>query len=103
MNPACQLCRGACCESIIVDAASLRLPADSVTWLRYHGEPIDATRFELNTPCRFSKDGLCGCYEHRPQPCVVYAPGSKICRETVRRRRENYREILQLLNDPART
>lgn len=89
---ACELCKGACCESIVVPVAG-----DVGIWLRYHGEPLGPDRVELNCACRMLKDGRCTVYDHRPENCKAFPVGGTGCRETVKRRRENWREIIALM------
>lgn len=91
MNKACELCRGACCESIVLNVPT----GDVGVWLRYHGEPvgIHGQQVELATPCRMLCDGKCSIWQHRPANCANYQVGSPACRDTVKRRRENWREI----------
>jgi hypothetical protein len=95
MHAACNLCRGACCESLVID-----LPAGPVgDWLAAHGAAIAGPAVELPTPCRhLCASGTCTIWQNRPTPCVDYAVGSPACRATVLRRRPaRAAEILALL------
>lgn len=84
MNPACQLCRGACCETIVVAP-----PAnDDGRWLRFHGTPLADGRLELATPCSMLKPcGTCAIHTLRPEACRAFPVGGADCRATVLRRR----------------
>ncbi len=93
MNPACSLCRGACCVAIVMPLAS---PTHGV-WLSYHGERISETHVELPCACKKLVDGKCSIYSQRPGVCEKYPVGGSSCRTTVRRRRANWREIFALL------
>lgn len=84
MKTACEICRGACCESIVVN-----LPAtDAGAWLGLHGESIGGQRVEIAAPCRkLALCGSCTIHETRPEHCRTYAVGGDDCRATVARRR----------------
>ena len=81
---ACQICRGACCESIV-----LRLPAtDAGTWLGLHGVSVAERQVEIPAPCRkLSACGACSIHATRPDHCRTYVVGGADCRATVARRR----------------
>lgn len=91
MTP-CELCKGACCESIIAPVGG----GPNSVWFRYHGEPVGVDRVELNCSCRMLKDGRCSVYDQRPDTCKAFIVGGPACRETVKRRRTNWREIFAL-------
>lgn len=114
MNPACQLCRGACCESLVLNLP----PTDSGTWLAYHALPLNppqdgvhrtntgpaaagngTTMHEIEAKCRkLSTCGRCTIHTTRPEHCRTYAVGSPDCRSTVQRRRpDQSAEILALI------
>lgn len=84
MKTSCEICRGACCESIVVN-----LPAtDEGAWLGLHGESIGGQRVEIAAPCRkLTACGSCSIHASRPDHCRAYVVGGADCRETVRRRR----------------
>lgn len=94
MNAACEICRGACCESMVMG-----LPhGDFGVWLRYHGEPIGKERVELPSPCRMLVEGKCSVWESRPEHCRCYEVGGEACRATVRRRRPGqWQEIFRAM------
>ena len=84
MHPACQLCRGACCESLVLHLP----PTDAGTWLGFHGQPIGDRHVEFATPCsKLSTCGKCSIHRTRPEHCRTYAVGGPDCRATVARRR----------------
>jgi Fe-S-cluster containining protein len=83
---ACELCRGACCESIILPLTGLN--DDGARWFRYHGRLIgDAV--ELAAKCEHLRHGRCDCYDTRPEPCRQFTVGGELCVSTVKRRRPN--------------
>ncbi len=84
MHPACALCRGACCESLVVDLPT----GDLGRWLGYHGRTLPSAEVELAAPCRHLETcGTCAIWEKRPAPCHVYTVGGADCRATIARRR----------------
>lgn len=96
MHPACALCRGACCESIVLPG----IPSGEVyRWFLYHGQEISGGVLEFPLPCRHLETcGRCAIHEHRPEPCRTYEVGGLNCRATIARRRPaQAREILALL------
>jgi Fe-S-cluster containining protein len=107
MHPACEVCRGACCESLLVPV--LRAPStlafyatrgDVFTVL---GQPHDIC--ELPTPCRhLDSCGACSIYESRPSACHTFEVGSRECRLTVKRRRATKADkILALIDSLPQT
>ncbi len=96
MNPACELCRGACCESIVVASPK----TDEGRWLAYHGAELTDGKTEIAAPCSKLCDGKCTVWKNRPMPCVIFEVGGADCRATVKRRRENWREIIEAMPAP---
>jgi Fe-S-cluster containining protein len=86
VNPACELCRGACCETFALDLRSVALPPDAMRWLTLHGRksPIG---WEVQQPCSALRAGKCSIYHDRPQVCRSFAPGCDACRYCVESRR----------------
>ena len=104
MTTACQICRGACCESLLVPLADkpalIEFYATRGSILRVGERPV----LEVEARCRHlgAPEGHCTIYTNRPQPCVDYAVGSALCRDTVlRRRAEQSGAIFALLPDRA--
>jgi hypothetical protein len=84
MNPACQICRGACCESIIFPD----IGGDPGRWLALHGRTLAHGQVELETRCNaLNSCGTCAIHAARPRNCRDYAVGGEDCRTTVLRRR----------------
>lgn len=82
MNPACELCGGACCKSITLSFPVID-PGVS-EWLGLHGEKAErGTRFLCQ--CRMLKEGKCSIYPDRPSVCREYSVGSPSCFDAVHR------------------
>lgn len=100
MNPACQICRGACCESLVTTTP----PTDSGFWLALHGTALGDGRVELAVRCQ-ALDSCGGCTIHsmRPEHCRNFTVGGAECRATVLRRRpKDASRILAALAFPPR-
>ena len=98
MNAACELCRGACCESLVFPVAKQSGSHSANTvWLRYHGEPVGDQEVELECKRRMLKDGKCSVNQTKPKICEDFKVGGIACRATVRRRRANWLEIFELM------
>ena len=99
MNPACELCKGACCEGMAIDPALLGLPADVLRWWRLHGQgsKLGGGTY-LPCKCNLLVDGKCTNYDGRPQLCREWNVGCRECRQTVRERRpKNWGSIFRLI------
>jgi hypothetical protein len=105
MHPACQKCRGACCQDIILTPSLFAHPTtDFWRWMLLHGELLGGDRFMatgilLKTPCRCLQDGLCDVYENRPANCALFPVGGPGCRAAIARNRSKgqQRKILELI------
>jgi putative zinc- or iron-chelating protein len=98
IHPACEACKGACCEEIL-------LPLDwrdqrAMEYFAKRGERSNAPGYPvviLNAPCPQLVDGLCGCHEDRPAACADYPIGGLGCRNAIKRRRpDQATELLAL-------
>lgn len=80
MNKACESCRGACCESLV-----LNLPVDGEVrvWLSLRGR-VENDSVRITAPCTKLRDGACSIYDERPLPCRVFAVGSPQCIASIR-------------------
>ena len=86
-HPACDLCKGACCETFVVPISWQRLPPDISRWLIMHGEPT-LNGIRVNSPCRaLGEDGKCSIYETRPTVCDEYPVGGPACKQAIATRR----------------
>ncbi len=98
MKPDCMVCRGACCETIVMPGplAAFFDPE----WRRVRGRelpPFEQPSWEIHRSCpELTPEGLCGIHETKPRVCREYEPGSQACLSAIERRRtrEQAREIL---------
>ena len=90
MSKACEVCRGACCESMVIDLVNEPRVDE---WLLVRGKPLTKFRVEVETVCPSLSNGRCSRYEYRPKACQVFEVGGELCKETVIRRRKNWEEI----------
>ena len=89
----CDVCRGACCES-------LYLPVGTDArgeWLRaFAARTVGSGGVEIETRCsKLTADGRCSIYSARPDVCRAFKAGGAACLDVVRRRRtpEEYAAI----------
>ena len=88
----CDVCRGACCESLHLAAGS----DAHGEWLRAFAPRALGSQVELEVRCaQLTPTGRCGIYEARPAVCRSYIAGGAACLDVVRRRRtpEEYAAI----------
>src|SRR3990167_2740060 len=102
MNKACALCKGACCESIVLDLTR-SLTRDQLLWFSLHGT-VEMGGVRLEAPCKMLKSGECSVWSSRPNVCRDYKVGGKHCVEAIQKRRsEQADEIIALAREVART
>jgi len=85
MNPACELCRGACCEGFRLPDAMFNSD-DLNTWLNNHGQK-EGNHIYFPCPCGHFKDGKCLIYNFRPDVCKQFEVGGVPCRRAITRNR----------------
>lgn len=98
VNP-CDLCRGACCETLVLPATIAGY--FDREWLFARGEELEDHRVVLPARCpHLTPEGRCDIYVVRPMACNAYLVGGMYCRSAVRRRRspEKATEILEALD-----
>ncbi len=99
MNRACFLCRGACCESLVL----AQIPSDAGIWLSYHGTATPDGKVEFPLPCsKLSECGKCTIHDNRPKICAAFEVGGADCRATVQRRRSNIAHEIFMAMDRAK-
>lgn len=101
MNPACELCRGACCLGMRFPLSMFH-SNDINRWYRLHGQE-DAGMLYLDCPCsQLSGSGKCKIYEDRPQVCQMFPVGSKNCQRAALRKwgRNMAAKIMALAKQP---
>lgn len=84
MNP-CEICKGACCESIILPISFK--DKDAQRWLDLHGERSEMG-IRLDCKCKALVDGRCSIYDDRPEVCRVFEVGSAGCLLALNTRRD---------------
>lgn len=100
INPACELCKGACCEGITITLDAAAISADARLHWQLHGDQWDEETTFLPCACRRLKDGYCTTYSNRPQGCVELRVGSPQCRQAVRKLRpKNWSSIYRLMEN----
>ena len=99
MHQACEMCRGACCEGMVIRPQDYGYRGDNLDWWRYHGTATgDGIYF--NCRCRHLADGKCAIYGTRPQCCRDFFPGTAACVAAIHRvRPQQARAILAMLPD----
>ena len=105
MTP-CELCRGACCESLFMPIGPDR---HSVEFYSTRGKVFTLLGvrhkfLEVEARCpNLASCGTCSTYETRPHQCRIYAVGSAECRLTVKRRRPDQADAILSLIDALPT
>jgi Fe-S-cluster containining protein len=85
MTPDCLVCRGACCEQLVIPR--MLLPKANRDYFRARGTLTEAGLvLECRCP-KLSREGLCSIYEIRPVVCRTYEPGSQACEDAIFHRR----------------
>jgi Fe-S-cluster containining protein len=98
MSKACELCRGACCESMM-----MTIDNNPVTTEFYRARAsvftIDSLpAIEIDSRCpSLSASGKCKCYASRPVACIRFAVGSTMCLTAIERRRPDQAEAIKAL------
>jgi Fe-S-cluster containining protein len=83
MNPACAVCRGACCSSVVLPIDVTTVGREVAVMLTLRGSQ-EAHGFRLDAPCRhLSRKGQCRIHEDRPTVCREYAVGGEGCRAAI--------------------
>jgi Fe-S-cluster containining protein len=95
---ACNLCAGACCESLLFG-----IPSNPVTREFYsvRAEVFEADGITVaEIPCvcpNLSKEGRCNIYPNRPYACSNFKPGSSMCLAAIKRRRPDKADQIMAL------
>jgi Fe-S-cluster containining protein len=95
MSDACKLCRGACCESLLVPIEYDKVSKDfwdtrGRTFVMHNQGFV-----ELENRCKHLEGcGSCGIYPNRPKACIIYKVGSHACIQTIKSRRADQAEAI---------
>jgi len=99
MNNICSVCKGACCETIIVSPRQWGWSDDEIHWVELHGN-LENGCVRMFCPCRNLVNGVCAAYEDRPKMCDDYVVGSGSCKEAIRLlRSETTQKVLFYMMD----
>ncbi len=98
MSKACELCKGACCESILLPIS----PAPTSTeFYAARGSVFHiagSTFAEVPARCpHLSGSGKCKTYASRPVACSRFTVGSVMCLTAIERRRPDQAEAIRAL------
>ena len=95
MSEACKLCRGACCESLLVPTGEDKFSQDFWATRGRVFEMQGQAFVELENKCKnLTGCGLCGIYPDRPEACIIYQIGSQACIQTIKTRRADQAEAI---------
>jgi Fe-S-cluster containining protein len=92
----CLVCRGACCEELIVSPSALS--ADGLAFPGALREFLTARStaelpgpaFVIGARCpQLTFEGLCGCHDEKPLACALFPAGGDECLGAIRRRRSS--------------
>lgn len=95
MSNACKLCRGACCESLLIPVNDDKFSKDF--WMtRGNVFEMQGQSFvELENRCKHLEGcGSCGIYNDRPTACRIYEVGSTACIQTIKTRRADQADAI---------
>jgi Fe-S-cluster containining protein len=85
---ACELCKGACCESIVLP---INASPTTTEFYAARGEVFmiaGSTYAEVPARCpHLSQSGKCKTYSNRPVACSRFTVGSTMCLTAIERRR----------------
>lgn len=100
MNPACELCKGACCEGFGIRLDESAMHKDDRLWWQIHGQQWPDGITFIPSPCTRLKDGKCVCYDARPSVCCEMKVGGSDCRNSVRQlRQKNWSSIFKKMEN----
>lgn len=94
MTP-CDLCRGACCETLVLPVELGLMSQQDKRFFRLRGD-FEPGGLRVDAPCRqLTDEGRCGIYQSRPDACRTYEVGSPACRAAVRARRGDLAPVIE--------
>ena len=100
INPACDACLGACCESFVLPAPT---DPEALVWITLRGRQEGRTiRFDL--ACKHLECGKCGIEPVKPLACRIYPVGGPECIAAIRDRRpKNAAQLIRLARNNQTT
>ena len=93
MTP-CDVCKGACCETLVLPVELGLMSNQDRRFFRLRGD-FEPGGLRVDAACRQLVDGRCGVYETRPEACRTYEVGSSACRAAVRARRPEIADAIE--------
>ena len=95
---ACELCKGACCESILIPIDASPTTTEFYSARGEVFQIVGRTYAELPALCtHLSGSGKCKTYANRPVACSRFAVGSTMCVTAIQRRRPDQAEAIMAL------
>lgn len=82
----CELCKGACCETFVLQPRQWGWSDETTKWIELRGV-VETNGVRIYSPCKNLICGVCSDYENRPEVCKVYEVGSESCRNAIKIRR----------------
>ena len=101
----CEVCRGACCETIVLHVTVPTV--DMANYVQLHSVPVEGSPFVKDRvfECKctaLSSAGRCNVYQARPQVCRDYRAGGVEClRTVVSRRTKKEFALIREAGDPT--
>jgi len=95
VSKACELCKGACCESILLPISPA--PTSTEFYAARGSVFMIATSTFAEVPARcphLSQSGKCKTYDNRPVACSRFTVGSVMCLTAIERRRPDQAEAI---------
>lgn len=106
MTHPCEICKGACCESMLFAYPSGLPIMDEFYGVRGKvSQEHGVIELETRCPNLQRKTGKCAIYSCRPQVCKDYAVGSTMCLKTIALRRPGAigQQILASISNHTKT
>jgi hypothetical protein len=96
----CVVCRGACCEEMVITSAQVGadFPQVIVQFLEARGTYAGGNCYAIKARCpKLNRKGLCSIHDDKPLACALDPVGGAACLDAVLRRRTP--EQYQLIRD----
>jgi hypothetical protein len=98
VSKACELCKGACCESILIPIDASPTTTEFYAARGEVFQIVGRTFAELPSRCPHpSGSGKCKTYANRPVACSRFAVGSTMCVTAIQRRRPDQADAIMSL------
>ena len=95
---ACELCKGACCESILLPIDSSPMTTEFYSARGSVFQIANLNFAEIPSRCpHLSGSGKCKSYASRPVACSTFPVGSPMCLVAIERRRPDQADAIKAL------